>query len=38
MTQRPEPGFVFMVFHYPEPGHAAALAEGMREMDAVSRW
>jgi hypothetical protein len=35
MTQRPEPGFVFMVFHYPEPGHAEALAEGMREMGAV---
>ena len=34
MTARPSPGFVFMVFHYPEPGHAEALAEGMSEMGA----
>ena len=30
----PEPGFVFMVFHYPEAGRAEALAAGMREMGA----
>ena len=34
MTARPSPGSVFMVFHYPEPGHAEALAEGMSEMGA----
>jgi hypothetical protein len=32
MSRRPEPGFVFMVFHYPEAGQAEALAAGMREM------
>ncbi|MGH3397904.1 MAG: hypothetical protein ACRDPO_24765 [Streptosporangiaceae bacterium] len=34
MTGQPASGFVFMVFHYPESGHAEALAEGMREMGA----
>jgi heme-degrading monooxygenase HmoA len=29
--------FIFMVFHWPEPGRAAALADGMREMGALLR-
>ncbi len=24
--------FIFMVFHWPEPGHSDTLAQGMREM------
>jgi hypothetical protein len=29
--------FIFMVFHWPEPGHSDALAQSMREMrDALS--
>jgi hypothetical protein len=29
--------FIFMVFHWPEPGHRGALARSMREMGAALR-